>query len=175
MDLFSIGPFRNKYRLASKYQNSNTTIFIIEIAFQNVGSAKCRPFCSGFVVSLTTRHKRKIMNIYFFYLLRTKQSATTDPQYEPRPDKESHAWWRHQMETFSALLALCAGNSSVNGAFPSQRPVMQSFDVSLICAWTKGWVNNREVIWDAIALIMTSLWWTKPETPWHGNALYEGQ
>ena len=40
------------------------------------------------------------------------------------------SWWRHQMETFSALLALCAGNSPVTGEFPSQRPVTQSFDVS---------------------------------------------
>ena len=38
-------------------------------------------------------------------------------------------WWRHQMETFSALLAFCAGNSPVTGKFPSQRPVTQSFDV----------------------------------------------
>ena len=38
-------------------------------------------------------------------------------------------WWRHQMETFSALLALCAGNSPVIGEFPSQRPVTRSFDV----------------------------------------------
>ena len=38
-------------------------------------------------------------------------------------------WWRHQMETFSALLALCAGNSPVTGKFPSQRPVTWSFDV----------------------------------------------
>ena len=38
-------------------------------------------------------------------------------------------WWRHQMETFSALLAFCAGNSSVTGEFPSQRPVTRSFDV----------------------------------------------
>ena len=37
--------------------------------------------------------------------------------------------WRHQMETFSALLALCAGNSSVSGEFPAQRPVTRSFDV----------------------------------------------
>ena len=35
------------------------------------------------------------------------------------------SWWRHQMETYTALLALCAGNS------PVQRPVMQSFDVFL--------------------------------------------
>ena len=39
------------------------------------------------------------------------------------------AWWRHQMETFSALLAICAGNSPVTGEFPSQRPVTRSFDV----------------------------------------------
>ena len=39
------------------------------------------------------------------------------------------SWWRHQMETFSALLAFCAGNSPVPGEFPTQRPVTQSFDV----------------------------------------------
>ena len=33
------------------------------------------------------------------------------------------------METFSALLAICAGNSSVPGEFPTQRPVTRSFDV----------------------------------------------
>ena len=38
-------------------------------------------------------------------------------------------WWRHQMETFSALLALCVGNSPVTGAFSTQRPVTRSFDV----------------------------------------------
>ena len=39
------------------------------------------------------------------------------------------SWWRHQMETFSALLTLCAGNSPVTGEFPAQRPVTRSFDV----------------------------------------------
>ena len=38
-------------------------------------------------------------------------------------------WWHHQMETFSALLAICAGNSPVPGEFPAQRPVTRSFDV----------------------------------------------
>ena len=38
-------------------------------------------------------------------------------------------WWRHQIETFSALLAICAGNSPVNDEFPAQRPVTRSFDV----------------------------------------------
>ena len=39
------------------------------------------------------------------------------------------AWWRHQMETFPALLAICAGNSPVPGEFPTQRPVRRNFDV----------------------------------------------
>ena len=42
---------------------------------------------------------------------------------------QNDAWWRHQMKTFSALLALCVGNSSVTGEFPTQRPVARSFDV----------------------------------------------
>ena len=37
-----------------------------------------------------------------------------------------YSWWRHQMETFSASLAICAGNSPVTGEFPSQRPVLRS-------------------------------------------------
>ena len=39
------------------------------------------------------------------------------------------SWWRHQMESFSALLAICAGNSPVPDEFPAQRPVRRSFDV----------------------------------------------
>ena len=37
--------------------------------------------------------------------------------------------WRHPMETFSALLALCAGNSLSPVNSPAQRPVTRSFDV----------------------------------------------
>ena len=47
------------------------------------------------------------------------------------------SWWRHQMQTFSALLALCEGNPQVTSGISSQRPVTR--------------------IWYAIALIMTSL------------------
>ena len=41
------------------------------------------------------------------------------------------SWWRHQMETFSALLALCDGNPPVFIGFPSgsQRPVTLSIGV----------------------------------------------
>ena len=47
------------------------------------------------------------------------------------------------METVSALLAFCAGNSPVTDEFPAQRPVTRNFDF-FICAWINGWVNNRE-------------------------------
>ena len=53
-------------------------------------------------------------------------------------------WWRHQMETFSASLAICEGNSTVTGEFPAQRPVTRSFDVFFDPRLNNGWVNNRE-------------------------------
>ena len=39
------------------------------------------------------------------------------------------SWWRHQMETFSALLTRCVENSPVTGEFPAQRPVTRGVDV----------------------------------------------
>ena len=47
---------------------------------------------------------------------------------EPQSHQHPKPWWHHQMEAFSALLALCAGNSPVTGEFPAQKPVKQSFD-----------------------------------------------
>ena len=49
--------------------------------------------------------------------------------HSPTSTQLKKSWWRHRMETFSALLALCAGNSPVTGEFPSQRPVTRSFDI----------------------------------------------
>ena len=60
------------------------------------------------------------------------------------------AWWRHQMETISALLAFCVGNSPVTGEFPSQRPVARRFDVffdlrlnqQLSKQWRRRWFET---------------------------------
>ena len=48
-----------------------------------------------------------------------------------------HPWWRHQMETFSALLALVRGiyRSPVNSLHKDQWRT---------CAWINGWVNDRD-------------------------------
>ena len=45
------------------------------------------------------------------------------------------------METFSSLLAICAGNSLVTDEFPAQRPVTRSFDAFFDL---NGWVNKRQ-------------------------------
>ena len=58
--------------------------------------------------------------------------------WDVSPCLSHFTWWRHQMETFSAVLSLCAGNSPVSGEFPAQRPVTRSFDLFFdLC------LNNR--------------------------------
>ena len=68
------------------------------------------------------------------------------------------------MEIFSALLAICAGNSPVPGEFPLQRPVTRSFDVFFDLR-----LNNRlsKQLWD---------WWleTQSHPLWrHCNVLWD--
>ena len=36
------------------------------------------------------------------------------------------------------------GEQPVTSGFPSQRPVMRTFDISLICTWTNGWANYKD-------------------------------
>ena len=54
------------------------------------------------------------------------------------------SWWRHQTKAFFALLALCEGihPSPLNSPHKGQwRGALMFF---FICAWTNGWVNNRD-------------------------------
>ena len=63
--------------------------------------------------------------------------------YEGNPYR-SFAWWRHQMETFSALLAFVRWihRSPVNSPHKGQWRGALIF--SLTCARINDWVNNRE-------------------------------
>ena len=77
-----------------------------------------KPECCG----ILTFHQITLASFYgnaFLYWIFVRESTG-----------DSTAWWRHQMETFSALLSICAGNSPVPDEFPAQRPVTRSFDVS---------------------------------------------
>ena len=64
------------------------------------------------------------------------------------------------METFSALLAFYDRDSPVTGEFPSHGPVTWSFHVSFDLRAREQSAEvaiKTPVIWDAIALIITSL------------------
>ena len=67
----------------------------------------------------------------------------------------SISWWRHQMEVFSALVALCAGNSPVTAKFPAQRASNVDFDVSLMWA---AYAVKQTIEWPMIWDYMTFKW-----------------
>ena len=60
------------------------------------------------------------------------------------------------METFSALLAICVGNSPVPGEFPTQRPVTRSFDVYFDLCPNK-WLSKQSLGW-WFETLSCSLW-----------------
>ena len=61
-------------------------------------------------------------------------------------NRRNISWWCHQMKTFSVLLAICAGNSSVTDEFLTQRPVTQSFDVFFDLRLNK-WLSKQGWGW----------------------------
>ena len=76
------------------------------------------------VISLTVKEHARLGSCYRKHLFagRPFTQAKSSPAC-------AGPWWRHQMEIFSALLAICAGNSPVSGEFPAKRPATRSFDV----------------------------------------------
>ena len=90
-------------------------------------------------------------------------SGTDIEVARPRQGSNGQAspWWRHQMETFSALLAVCVGNSPAPGEFPAQRPVTWSFDAFFDLRLNK-WLSKQSWGW----------WFETPSHPlWcHRNA-----
>ena len=51
-------------------------------------------------------------------------------------------WWWLDMETLSALLALCEGNPPFTGGFPSQRASNVELWFSFLHTWTDCWTNS---------------------------------
>ena len=84
---------------------------------------------------------------------------------------EFTAWWRHQMKKFSALLAICAGNSSVPGEFPAQRPVTGSFNVFFDLRLNKQLSKQSWGWW--FEMLPRPLWGHCNGSP--GNSPHKGQ
>ena len=70
------------------------------------------------------------------------------------------------METFSALLAICVGNSPVPGEFPTQRPVTRNFDVFFILRPNKplstnkdeaGYLRRHRAHYDVIVMVIVEI------------------
>ena len=95
----------------------------------------------------------------------TKLSCAVGPWFRKPFLWRQSSWWRHQMETFSALLAICAGNSPVPGEFPTQRPVTRSFDVYFDLRPNKRlskqswgwWLRCHRAHYDVIVMVGVSL------------------
>ena len=107
--------------------------------------------------------KRRLSSLKFF-----KEILIPSPI-----DIHVFTWWRHQMEIFSTLLAICAGNSPVTGEFPAQGQWRGALMFSLICARINGWVNNgkagdlrRHRAHYDVTVMKTK---RMMMTPWHGN------
>ena len=116
---------------------------------------------------------------------RLKQNTEIVSMSRHHHGSTSFTWWRHQMETFSALLALCAGNSPVTGEFPAQRPVTWSFDVFFDLRLNKwfskqswGWWFetsshslwchcNEKTVFNVFRSPLSSFCAEKPTYPWH--------
>ena len=94
---------------------------------------------------------------YFLLFLRTEM-AQLSQNYSAKPFFGEAVWYEIQiyipsnhddvikMEIFSALLAICAGNSPVSSEFPPHRPVTHSFDVFFDLHQNK-WLSKQSWGW----------------------------
>ena len=60
-------------------------------------------------------------------------------------DITRYAWWRHDMETLSKLLAICGGHVSLTDGVPSQEPVMYNC-VSILHHWLRAWLEVKKMV-----------------------------
>ena len=87
--------------------------------------------------SLGLNELTQMSSYWFSWLL---EPLITSKQLSVQPLTICFAWWCHQMETFSASMAICVGNP------PSQRPVTRSFDDSFDLRLNK-WLSKQAQGW----------------------------
>ena len=80
---------------------------------------------------------------------------------------------RHQMEIYSALLAICESNPPVTGGFPSKRPVTRSFDVFVDMRLVKRLSIQRRRWW--IETLSRYLWRHCNGTCYHKYRCHDNQ
>ena len=103
----------------------NTTRIFLEFTFMTNGTLQVQGMltCILYCNSSTNEyvHLKQYFALLIWYAFRIYLTLKLKQATSP--------WWRHPMETFSALLSICEGNSPVTGEFLAQRPATRSFDV----------------------------------------------
>ena len=100
--------------------------------------------CDVIVMSLSVAPNNLLVKLSGFFFFKCNGAHLTLLLCILCLPQQTRAWCRHQMETFSALLALVREihRSSVNSPHKSQLGGALIFPLN--CAWTNGWLNNRD-------------------------------
>ena len=64
--------------------------------------------------------------------------------HQSGPESRIQSWSRHQIVTYSALLALCEGNHQLPVDSPHKGQWGGALMFSMMSAWTSIWANNRD-------------------------------
>ena len=96
------------------------------------------------VITKYRLNRQMCIQLLCYHVLMTVGGSALTPSMVVAGVSAASSWWRHQMETFSALLALCAGIHWWPVNSPHKGQWRGALMCSLICIWISGWVNNRE-------------------------------
>ena len=104
----------------------------VYITFHNITVHKSGLYIAWFDITLFSHPSTEVSNLIkvqneigtkmpLAYLFQLELINSISHYSQPRNGEYLTPWWRHQIKAFPALLALCAGNSSVTDEFHSQK------------------------------------------------------
>ena len=114
------------------------TISLYWIRAQGASSLKCvsipRSAHKPIVPITNTNHnwQANLSSIKFYFMWHVKACV---------PSSSADTRWRHEMEIFSMLLALCERNPAVTGGFPHKAPVTHI--LSFLWYWSSKLLNKK--------------------------------
>ena len=67
--------------------------------------------------------------------------------------------WHDELGNIFRVAGLLWGESTGHQWIPFTKACDTELTLTSICAWTNGWKKSTPVIWDVVALNITSVWW----------------
>ena len=131
------------------YKKNNVCLNNYIISFEYISSRKLSNSCPTYKI-VYARGQQRTFESY------PTQEVTSATRRIHNGFRVAVSRWRHHMEAFSTLLALCVGNSPVTGKFPSHKgPVIRTwcyFDVNPHNKHSNGWWF--EITWRSSHIIV---------------------